>query len=240
MMSKLVARTVPSNLLFVGEILGGGKDFKPKMDELVRMNTTKANAVLADIDNFQTTRFAFYLAPSHLEHTLVFLRLSEDPLFLFFMIFHPHPHLFHHPHHHLHSFQEHQKLAEELAHTCYLTFARFYMKIFLMLTIMYHRQRTNMLLVFRQPTFLAPEISYFNYEPGSTKVIDSSFPRTFEQGFASHPQDFYVKPNDAHYLLRPETVESLFYLYYFSGNKTYQDWGWQIFQVLKIKIWFRP
>merc|ERR1719356_1989698 len=39
-----------------------------------------------------------------------------------------------------------------------------------------------------------------------------------------------VKPNDAHYLLRPETVESLFYLYYFSGNKTYQDWGWQIFQ----------
>ena len=48
-----------------------------------------------------------------------------------------------------------------------------------------------------------------------------------------HHQDFYVKPNDAHYLLRPETVESLFYLYYFSGNKTYQDWGWQIFQVLK-------
>ena len=34
-MSKLVARTVPGNLLFVGEILGGGKDFKPKMDELV-------------------------------------------------------------------------------------------------------------------------------------------------------------------------------------------------------------
>ena len=46
-----------------------------------------------------------------------------------------------------------------------------------------------------------------------------------------------MKPNDAHYLLRPETVESLFYLYYFSGNKTYQDWGWQIFQVLKKKVW---
>ena len=39
------------------------------------------------------------------------------------------------------------------------------------------------------------------------------------------------QPNDAHYLLRPETVESLWYLYYFSGNKTYQDWGWKIFQV---------
>ena len=34
------------------------------------------------------------------------------------------------------------------------------------------------------------------------------------------------------YLLRPETIESLWYLYYFSGNKTYQDWGWKIFQVI--------
>jgi len=132
-MSKLVARTVPGNLLFVGEILGGGKDFKPKMDELV----------------------------CFLPGTLALGAHLGLP-------------------------KGHQKLAEELAYTCYLTFAR-------------------------QPTFLAPEISYFNYEPGSTK-------------------DFYVKPNDAHYLLRPETVESLFYLYYFSGNKTYQDWGWQIFQ----------
>ena len=76
--------------------------------------------------------------------------------------------------------------AEELAYTCYLTFAR-------------------------QPTHLAAESNYFNSEPGSTT-------------------DFHVKPNDAHYLLRPETIESLFYLYYFTGNKTYQDWGWKIFQ----------
>ena len=44
------------------------------------------------------------------------------------------------------------------------------------------------------------------------------------------------QPNDAHYLLRPETVESLWYLYYFSGNKTYQDWGWKIFQVCLFSI----
>ncbi len=49
--------------------------------------------------------------------------------------------------------------------------------------------------------------------------------------FADSTADFYVKPNDAHYLLRPETIESLWYLYYFTGNKTYQDWGWEIFQV---------
>ena len=33
-MNKMVRRTVPNNLLFLGEILSGGKDFKPKMDEL--------------------------------------------------------------------------------------------------------------------------------------------------------------------------------------------------------------
>ena len=43
--------------------------------------------------------------------------------------------------------------------------------------------------------------------------------------------DFYVKPLDAHCLLRPETVESLWYLYHLTGNRTYQDWGWNIFQV---------
>lgn len=43
--------------------------------------------------------------------------------------------------------------------------------------------------------------------------------------------DMYVKTNDAHNLLRPELIESLFYMWYFTGNKTYQDWGWRIFQV---------
>ena len=64
----------------------------------------------------------------------------------------------------------------------------------------------------RQPTFLGPEICHFQTKDGDS-------------------EDFTVKEGDAHYLLRPETIESLFYLYYFSGNKTYQDWGWNIFQV---------
>ncbi|KAL5149456.1 Mannosyl-oligosaccharide 1,2-alpha-mannosidase MNS1 [Glycine soja] len=29
---------------------------------------------------------------------------------------------------------------------------------------------------------------------------------------------------------RPETIESLFYLWCFTGNKTYREWGWNIFQ----------
>ncbi|KAK4287887.1 hypothetical protein Pmani_039056 [Petrolisthes manimaculis] len=64
----------------------------------------------------------------------------------------------------------------------------------------------------RQPTHLAPEITYFNIQPSPNN------------------EDFYVKANDAHYLLRPETIESLWYLYHLTGNTTYQDWGWQLFQ----------
>lgn len=36
------------------------------------------------------------------------------------------------------------------------------------------------------------------------------------------------QPADRHNLLRPETVESLFYLYRLTGDPKYQDWGWQI------------
>lgn len=80
----------------------------------------------------------------------------------------------------------HLTLANELLETCYQT----YMK---------------------QPTGLAPEITYF-------KLNDDS------------ETDIIVKPNDAHNLLRPEFVESLYYFYALTGNKTYQDMGWNIFQ----------
>ena len=33
---------------------------------------------------------------------------------------------------------------------------------------------------------------------------------------------------DRHNLLRPETVESLFYLHRLTGDRKYQDWGWEI------------
>ncbi|ODN06102.1 Endoplasmic reticulum mannosyl-oligosaccharide 1,2-alpha-mannosidase [Orchesella cincta] len=63
----------------------------------------------------------------------------------------------------------------------------------------------------RQPTGLSPEITFFNTEESAT-------------------HDFWVKHNDAHNLLRPETVESLWYLWQITGDKMYQDWGWEIFQ----------
>ncbi|XP_069039660.1 mannosidase, alpha, class 1B, member 1b isoform X2 [Lepisosteus oculatus] len=60
-------------------------------------------------------------------------------------------------------------------------------------------------------TGLSPEIVHFNLVPRSGKDVE-------------------IKPADRHNLLRPETVESLFYLYRFTRDRKYQDWGWEIFQ----------
>ena len=63
-------------------------------------------------------------------------------------------------------------------------------------------------------TGLSPEIAHFN---------------TFEGA----KQDLYVKDADKHNLLRPETVESLYYMYKITNNKKYQDWGWEMFQAFE-------
>ncbi|KAM4607313.1 mannosidase, alpha, class 1B, member 1b [Polymixia lowei] len=60
-------------------------------------------------------------------------------------------------------------------------------------------------------TGLSPEIVHFNMHQGSTRDVD-------------------VKLADRHNLLRPETVESLFYLYRFTKDMKYRDWGWEILQ----------
>lgn len=60
-------------------------------------------------------------------------------------------------------------------------------------------------------TGLSPEIAHFSLQP-------------------SEGQDVVVKPADRHNLLRPETVESLFYMYRFTKDSKYRDWGWDILQ----------
>ncbi|XP_017288176.1 mannosidase, alpha, class 1B, member 1b [Kryptolebias marmoratus] len=60
-------------------------------------------------------------------------------------------------------------------------------------------------------TGLSPEIVHFNMHQGSIRDID-------------------VKLADRHNLLRPETVESLFYLHRLTKDHKYQDWGWEILQ----------
>ncbi|XP_010768445.1 endoplasmic reticulum mannosyl-oligosaccharide 1,2-alpha-mannosidase, partial [Notothenia coriiceps] len=60
-------------------------------------------------------------------------------------------------------------------------------------------------------TGLSPEIAHFNLQ-------------------ASDGLDIFVKPADRHNLLRPETVESLFYMYRFTKDTKYRDWGWNILE----------
>ncbi|CAF3343668.1 unnamed protein product [Rotaria socialis] len=64
----------------------------------------------------------------------------------------------------------------------------------------------------KQPTGLSPEIAYFN--------IDSN----------SNESTIIVRANDVHNLLRPEFIESLYYMYHLTGDKIYQEWGWNVFQ----------
>ncbi|XP_012861523.2 endoplasmic reticulum mannosyl-oligosaccharide 1,2-alpha-mannosidase-like [Echinops telfairi] len=59
---------------------------------------------------------------------------------------------------------------------------------------------------------LSPEVVYY----------DDSLPGTHK--------NMRVLTRDNFNVLRPETVESLFYLYRFTGDKKYQDWGWKILQ----------
>uniref|UniRef100_A0A1I8IBQ7 alpha-1,2-Mannosidase n=2 Tax=Macrostomum lignano TaxID=282301 RepID=A0A1I8IBQ7_9PLAT len=63
-------------------------------------------------------------------------------------------------------------------------------------------------------TGLAPEITHFNTDAASVA-------------------DTYVKPLDRHNIQRPETVESLFYMWRVTGDRKYQDWGWAIFQAFE-------
>ena len=92
----------------------------------------------------------------------------------------------------------------------------FYLELIACLTT-WERTHNPKSLFFRQPTFLAADVSQFHLAGLKWEARDTD--------------DFSAEEGSAFSLLRPETVESLFYLHYFSGNTTYQDWGWQIFQV---------
>lgn len=60
-------------------------------------------------------------------------------------------------------------------------------------------------------TGLSPEIAVFNTDEQAT-------------------EDFKIKPTDRHNLQRPETVESLYYLYKLTGDEKYRKWGYEIFE----------
>jgi mannosyl-oligosaccharide alpha-1,2-mannosidase len=81
-------------------------------------------------------------------------------------------------------------------------------------------------------TGLAAEITYFKIaDPPLPESAPHHPPKEFDPDpLASWRQDFQVQPNDVHNLQRPETVESLFYMWRITGDVKYREWGWEMFQ----------
>jgi len=79
-------------------------------------------------------------------------------------------------------------------------------------------------------TGLAPEITYFKTHdpPAMMKDAELKSPATFEG--EDWKQDFEIHSGDVHNLQRPETVESLFYMWRITGDEIYREWGWEIFE----------
>ena len=81
-------------------------------------------------------------------------------------------------------------------------------------------------------TGLAPEIAHFNLtEPPhmeSDGILDSD--ELTNDPEAAWRQDYEIKHNDNHNLQRPETIETLFYMWRITGDVMYREWGWEIFQ----------
>lgn len=85
-------------------------------------------------------------------------------------------------------------------------------------------------------TGLAPEIAYFNidspprsYDP-SIKSADIDWHSTTDTDWKG---DYDIHSNDVHNLQRPETVESLFYMYRITRDLKYRAWGWEMFQAFE-------
>lgn len=84
-------------------------------------------------------------------------------------------------------------------------------------------------------TGLAPEITYFN--------VDSShgIPPRYDPSHKTNPtfdpnpdaewrKDYIIHNADRHNLQRPETVESLFYMWRITKDPIYREWGWTMFE----------
>jgi len=91
------------------------------------------------------------------------------------------------------------------------------------------------------PTGLAPEISYFNIDdpprqwqahidPNWTPPESGNLSDDIDADWRS---DYDIHSNDVHNLQRPETVESLFYMYRITKDRKYRQWGWEMFEAFR-------
>lgn len=93
-------------------------------------------------------------------------------------------------------------------------------------------------------TGLAPEIAHFqmhdpplmynDFTPDSLPQSPPSFEKCLDKSCKQKEivgkEDFIIKGGDVHNLQRPETVESLFYMWRVTGDEMYRRAGWEMFQ----------
>lgn len=81
------------------------------------------------------------------------------------------------------------------------------------------------------PTGLAPEIAHFQLGEHPHMESDGILAsKEMTRGaHAAWKDDYIIKVNDRHNLQRPETVESLFYMWRITGDERYREWGWEMF-----------
>ncbi|KAK4168557.1 mannosyl-oligosaccharide 1,2-alpha-mannosidase [Cladorrhinum sp. PSN259] len=81
-------------------------------------------------------------------------------------------------------------------------------------------------------TGLAGEITYFKI---SNPPLNHTAPHQAPEEFDPDPEAewrnaYEVRAFDSHNLQRPETVESLFYMWRITGELKYREWGWEMFK----------
>lgn len=82
-------------------------------------------------------------------------------------------------------------------------------------------------------TGLAPEIAHFNLHDPPVMMRDrilQSPEQLSDDKDAEWQEDYVIKAADVHNLQRPETVESLFYMWRITGDEMYRHWGWEMFE----------
>ncbi|KAF8322682.1 glycoside hydrolase [Clavulina sp. PMI_390] len=78
-------------------------------------------------------------------------------------------------------------------------------------------------------TGLSPEIAHFRTATDPEWIARYAPKDWYIKGMKGHEGDTY----DARYMLRPETVESLYIGYRITGHSQFRTWGWQIFQAIQ-------
>lgn len=114
--------------------------------------------------------------------------------------------------------EEDMRLAEELMNTCWG---------------MYKAAPIGLAGEITHFTLHDPPMMYNEFAQDAKPPSPEDFDSTgLGSDFIGHG-DFIIKGSDSHNLQRPETAESLFYMWRITGDDKYRRWGWEMFEAFQ-------